>query len=352
MGRPRSKLDVKKQGARVLALWESEDLPWKQQRLNVIRLGLAGELTMKQIAHAEGISIETVRCYFKAYREGGIKALLHRDYKDKDKTSRLTAEAKEQMHQGLKEGRWRTAKALWHWLTSEHGIDIKPRTAYHYLGKLAARLKVPRPSHTKKDPQAEEAFRKSGLKAKFKALSIPSGTKVRLWVMDEGRFGLISFVRRVWTLIGHRVVVPTQRKYEWEHVHGLLEVGPRGASEFCYLPTTNREATCAALAQAAESDPHCTHVVIYDGSGAHPDDGDPMLPANVRIIKLPPYCPELNPVEKIWDMMRDDLCNRAFATLDEMEEALTQWLKGFWKDTRNVTTLIGRGWLWIQANAC
>ena len=52
----------------------------------MIRLGIAGELTMKQIAHAEGISIETVRCYFKSYREGGTKALLHRDYKDKDKT--------------------------------------------------------------------------------------------------------------------------------------------------------------------------------------------------------------------------------------------------------------------------
>lgn len=129
-------------------LWEKETEPWKQQRLNVIRLGIAGELTMKQIAHAEGISIETVRCYFRSYREGGTKALLHRDYKDKDKTSRITAEAKEQMQQGLKEGRWRTAKALWHRLTKEHGIKIKPRTTCHYLGKLAARLQVPRPSRS------------------------------------------------------------------------------------------------------------------------------------------------------------------------------------------------------------
>lgn len=81
----------------MLAPCEKETEPWKQQRLNVIRLGIAGELTMKQIAHAEGISIETVRCYFKSYREGGTQALLHRDYKGKDKTSRITAEAKEQI---------------------------------------------------------------------------------------------------------------------------------------------------------------------------------------------------------------------------------------------------------------
>jgi hypothetical protein len=186
----------------------------------------------------------------------------------------------------------------------------------------------------------------------------------------EGRFGLISFVRRVWTLRGTRVVVPMQRKYEWEHVHGLLEVGPRGHSEFCYLPSTNREATIMALAQAAESDAESTHVVIYDGSGAPPNDGDPELPANVRIIKLPPYClpvidfdsgrlsslrsgcPELNPVEKVWDMMRDALCNQAFATLEAMENAMTTWLEEFWTDKRNVTNLIGRGWLWNQANDC
>lgn len=351
MARPRSKLDTKKQGARVLALWEKGQERWQQQRLNVIRLGLAGELTMKQIGHAEGISTETVRCYFKAYRQGGIKALLHRDYKDKDKTSRLTPVAKEQMQQGLEQGRWRTAKALWQWLTQEHGIDIKPRTTYHYLGKFAARLKVPRPSHLKKDPLAEAAFRQGGLKAKFKALGIAKGVKVRLWVMDEGRFGLISFVRRVWTLRGKRVVVPVRQRYEWDHVHGLLEVGPRGGSEFCYLPTTNREATCLALAQAAATDPESVHVVIYDGSGAHPDDGDAQLPANVRVIKLPPYCPELNPVEKVWDMMRDALCNRAFDTLEQMEAAITQWLQEFWQDTRNVSQLIGRGWLWHQANA-
>jgi transposase len=147
MARPRSKLDVKKQSARVLSLWETETLPWKKQRLNVIRLGLLGELTMKQIAHAEGISTETVRCYFKSYREGGIKALLHRDYKDKDKTSRLTPEAKAQMLQGLEEGRWRTAKAIWQWLTKEHGIEVKLRTIYHYLGKVrsAAQSAAPKP---------------------------------------------------------------------------------------------------------------------------------------------------------------------------------------------------------------
>ena len=80
---------------------------------------------------------------------------------------------------------------MWHRLTKEHGTKIKPRTTYHYLGKLAARLQVPRPSHIKKDAQAEAAFRKGGLSVKFKALSIPRGVKVRLWVMDD-RFAAVS----------------------------------------------------------------------------------------------------------------------------------------------------------------
>jgi transposase len=47
------------------------------------------------------------------------------------------------------------------------------------------------------------------------------------------------------------------------------------------------------------------------------------IPENLRIIPLPPHCPELNPAEHIWDEVRENrFHNRAFGSLDEVEDEL------------------------------
>ncbi len=51
-------------------------------------------------------------------------------------------------------------------------------------------------------------------------------------------------------------------------------------------------------------------------------ENDPRLPANVRIITLPAYSPELNPVEKLWDHMKDEICNRV---LNDVLMACRRW---------------------------
>jgi len=55
--------------------------------------------------------------------------------------------------------------------------------------------------------------------------------------------------------------------------------------------------------------------VIQDRAGFHLQAGDARLPANVRVVPLPPYSPELNPVEKLGDWVKDAICNRLFKDL-------------------------------------
>ena len=50
------------------------------------------------------------------------------------------------------------------------------------------------------------------------------------------------------------------------------------------------------------------------------------------MLTLPPYSPELNPVEKWWDIVRDGICHRVFATLEELQVALTAVLQSYWQD--------------------
>jgi hypothetical protein len=111
------------------------------------------------------------------------------------------------------------------------------------------------------------------------------------------------------------------------------------------------ECSALFLAQIAGSDPQATHVVIWDGAGFHPSDGESGLPANVRPLKLPACSPELNPVEKLCDVVKDGICNRLFATVCDLQEALSGVLAEWRSDARRVSDLVGaKGWLVAHAN--
>ena len=175
----------------------------------------------------------------------------------------------------------------------------------------------------------------------------PKGSAGGRW---QARFGLHTEHRRMWGLRGVRVIVPHQRKYEWDYTYGAVEV-TRAGSVFCFQSTVNQEASGKFLGQIAAHDPAAIHVVIQDGAGFHLPENDPRLPANVRVITLPAYSPGLNPVEKLWDHLKDAICNRVFATVEELREVLAGWLEKFWSDAARALSLIGRGWLLASVNA-
>jgi transposase len=91
--------------------------------------------------------------------------------------------------------------------------------------------------------------------------------------------------------------------------------------------------------------------VLWDGAGFHPQDGAAGLPENVRLLPLPPYSPELNPLEGLWDQLKDQLCNKVYASLRALENAITDFLRPFWENPERVRDLIGNGWLLSQAKA-
>jgi transposase len=227
--------------------------------------------------------------------------------------------------------------------------DMKEATIYKYLGKCAGRLKATRPCNPKKDPAAESAFRAT-LADRMEKLDLPPAAPVRLWVYDEMRYGLHPLTRKMWCLRGVRAIAPSRRRYQNGYLYGALEVGG-GGSEFLFTPTLNKEWDLGFLSQIAAHDPEAVHVVIGDGAGFHHKKNEGALPEKVRIITLPAYSPELNPVEKLWDIVKDGICNRDWADLDELEEKITERIKPYWEDARRVTRLIGNGYLLSELNA-
>jgi len=63
--------------------------------------------------------------------------------------------------------------------------------------------------------------------------------------------------------------------------------------ELFFTPSVDQDPHALFLGQIGETDPHARHIVIADQAGFHLKPDDPRVPANLRLLPLPPYCPEL-----------------------------------------------------------
>ena len=156
--------------------------------------------------------------------------------------------------------------------------------------------------------------------------------------------------RRRWGLRGVRGLVAHQQKDEWDDPYGAVEV-TRAGRVFCFQSTVHLECGQRFLEQISADDPAAIPGVIEDGAGFHLREGDPRVPANVRLIQGPASCPELNPIEKLWDHLKDAICHQVGPGIEELRVALPRWLEAFWRDESRAFSRIGRGWLWAQVNA-
>lgn len=323
----------------------------KKNRLLAVKLAARGEHTSAEVADLCGIARGYLFEWLKTVRTEGLEALLEWEKPGPKEGSQrgMSPEVAADFQARLAAGEFVTGVAATRWLKEEHGIDRPYKTVWRWLKKAGGVLLVPRPSHSKKDPAAAEAFRED-LAQKLEALDVPPGSRVKLWMMDEARFGLHTELRRMWACKGQRPVVTQQIKYEWDYLYGSLDV-IGGQAHFCQIPSVNQGWDRNYLENLAATDEQAIHVVIRDQAGFHLRDGDPRMPARVRIVDLPPYSPELNPCEQLWDIVKDEIGNRVFDTINQLRRAVLPALERYWDHPASVLRLVGRPWILDQANA-
>ena len=318
-------------------------------RLLAMRMAASGEFTAAQIAAQVGCSRRQFFNWVSALKAGGVVGLLHREHKGGPKPQ-ITGQVLEEFQAGLQTGRWKRAKEIQHWLEQEQQVKLKLSGVYYWLGKLGGVLKVPRKAHAKQDA-AEAALFQQQLADKLKHLNVAGGRPVRIWVSDEHRYGLIPVIRKCWTLRGVRPKAPYQTRYEWGYLYSALEVDGENAAEFLCLPRVDLGMSRLFLEQLVARDPQAEHVVIQDRAGFHLDPELHELPAQVHIIPLPAYSPELNPTEGIGDVIKDRIANTLWKTLDALEEAIGEELRPIYQCAERVRRLVSHGWLMDQVNA-
>jgi transposase len=161
---------------------------------------------------------------------------------------------------------------------------------------------------------------------------------------DEARFGRISEARRCWAPLGVRPEVG--RRIVREYTYAFAAVSPHdGVMDSLVLPTVNATTMSIFLAEVARRHPEELILMVLDGAGWHRAN-DLVVPNNMRLIPLPPYSPELNPVEHIWDEIREKwFANQVFDSLNAVEDLLVEALASLEKDYQKVQKLVGFQWI-------
>lgn len=141
--------------------------------------------------------------------------------------------------------------------------------------------------------------------------------------MDEARIGQQGTLTEVWARTGSRPTAVKQTRYEWIYLYAAVEPAT-GASAALLAPNVNTGTFNAFLKiLARELQPGEQAVLILDQAGWHVSKGL-KLPKGITILPLPPYSPELNPVENLWHYLRSHyLSNRTYENYDELMECST-----------------------------
>lgn len=324
----------------IAAAYQKCTRPQDFTRLVALEMAQQGEWTLREIGKALGKQRSTIARWLREYRRGGLESLLRRGHGGRG--ARLNENDIEALKAELKKGTFKTAKESGKWL-DKRGIHLTLWGVYYWLKKVKAKSKVPRKTHKDQNPKELEDF-KQNFVDKLNAIDIPHGRRVYVWVQDEHRYGLISHIRRCWTLRGHRVKVPFQMKYKWGYVSGAFEINT-GKAVFMYLPTVSLPISQIFLEEIVATDPDAIHIVMWDQAGFHQKPAASEVPSQVRLLPLPPYCPELNPMEKLWDMVKRHVGNEVFETLEAIESEITRVLEPFWQKVERVFAFLGDNWL-------
>lgn len=169
-----------------------------------------------------------------------------------------------------------------------------------------------------------------------------NGGKVRLMFQDEAGFGRINKPKYCWCEKGIRPEAPCHHIREYRYVYGAVE--PKTGDDFFLIcPKCNTACMNVFLEGLSKQYPDDTIVLICDGASWHSSDAL-VIPDNIKILYLPPYTPELNPIEQIWEELREKgFHNECFNSLDDVIDRLCLTIKNLTKST--IKSITGRDWI-------
>lgn len=176
---------------------------------------------------------------------------------------------------------------------------------------------------------------------------IPEGVNfkdVDVWFQDEARVGQRGTVTRTWAAKGTRPRMNRQQQFEYAYIFGAV-CPDRDEAVGIVMPSVNSHAMLEHLKAISANIPPGRHAVIVLDQAAWHTTEKVQTFDNLSLLPLPPASPELNPVEQIWQQLRDNwLANRSFDGYEAIVDACCEAWNWFVDIPEKVRKLCRREW--------
>lgn len=299
----------------------------KAQAILMVDKGLRQEL----IAELLGRSTRSLQRYVKDFSERRIASIFS-GHVDNENASKLTRSQKKQIKEVLKKppSDYNLPKEFWdvpqlkNYVKAEFGVVYESVQSYHFLLKYSdLSFKYPDKVSPKRD---EKKIRKrlQEIQTEIKPLL----TK-RNWVVltaDETRIQLEAEIRRAWLRKGERTVVKTEKSRQHQNYLGFLDQ-KKGQCHVYETKRGNQEETIRVLEQLVLKYPDKRICIIWDNASWHKGKnlrkklkkGQSLQ--RLHLISLPPYAPETNPIEHVWQYAKEKIANRQESNFKKTKSA-------------------------------
>jgi hypothetical protein len=173
---------------------------------------------------------------------------------------------------------------------------------------------------------------------------LPETTPVEIWFEDEARIGQKNGVVRQWAKRGTRPRQPADQRYDNAYLFGAI-CPARGVGAALALPYADADMMQLHLDEISRNVAEGAHaVLLLDRAGWH-ITGKLNVPDNITPNFLPSRAPELNPVENVWQYLRQNwLSNTVFENYDAIVDAACKAWRNLIADPERITSIGMRDW--------
>lgn len=143
-----------------------------------------------------------------------------------------------------------------------------------------------------------------------------------MYFQDESRFGLMTHVGKCLTSRGVKPIVSYQHKFKTTYLYGCYS--PINGDSFVWeINGVDTSIFEAYLKHFSEYKPKEYKIVVIDNAGFH-STKNIEVPKNIYLLRIPPYSPELNPCEQVWQYIKNRYKNKRFEDMKELKKWLHQ----------------------------
>jgi hypothetical protein len=176
-----------------------------------------------------------------------------------------------------------------------------------------------------------------------------AGTPIEIWFQDEARVGQQGTHAYIWAPIGSRPLMVRDNRHDSAYIFGAI-CPQRGVGAAMITPAANTEMMNLHLEEISKKvAPGAIAVLTCDGAGWHQLGGALVVPDNIVLLHLPPYSPELNPMENVWDYLRQNkLCSLVWGSYDDIVAACVTAWNWLIDDPARITSIGTRDWACVS----